>query len=142
MESWQMTILAVAGAAIVAVLLIWAAVLKRKSRKMRDFTRKLETVLQKNEKVRVICPQRGGNAILTNKRLLFDTKSGFLSLPMTKIQKLQGVTKQGKNTVSPGKMEKLTIQADKELTLYHTGDEFVDLAGQLIRARKKKGAKA
>lgn len=140
MEPWQMTILAAAGTAIVAVLLIYAAILKGKIRKNRDFTRKLETVLQKNETVRVICPQRGGNAILTSKRLLFDTREGFTALPLTKIQKLRGMTKEGKTTVSPPKMAKLLIQSDTDYTLTNTGPEFLELAKHLTGQQKRRTA--
>ena len=71
MEQHQLIV----GAVAAVVFLLWALskVRKAKDRRRRDFARKLETVLQPKETVTVICPQRSGRWILTNKRLLLDT---------------------------------------------------------------------
>ena len=50
---------------------------RRRLGKQRDFARKLEMVLLPRETVKVIVPQKPGRAVLTSKRVLFETKSGF-----------------------------------------------------------------
>ena len=86
MEYWQY--LSGFAAVILAALAIRSAVVKKRKRKERDFTRKLETVLQPRENVKVICPNHGSRWILTSRRLLLDTKDGFLAIPFGKIKKL------------------------------------------------------
>lgn len=117
--------------ALVGCLLLsaWlaAALDRRKKRKYRDFTRKLETVLRKKETVEVICPQKGGYVVLTTARLLRDTREGFQAVERKAIRRLQGTTAEGKPTVSPPKMKQLTIKADHDLTLQNTGEEFAAL---------------
>ena len=138
MEDWQYLLallLPVAG-----VLAVRSAVIKKRKRKERDFPRRLETVLQSKETLKVVCPQRKGNCILTSRRVLFETGEGFTAVPISTIKRLQGVTKEGKTTVSPAKMAKLTIKADKEYTIYNTSESFEELAKQLktkVRTRKK-----
>ena len=125
--------------AVLALILaawLYAAWDRRKKRKYRDFTRKLETVLQKKETVEAICPQKGGYVVLTTNRLLFDTRQGFLAVPLSKIKRLQGTTAEGKTTVSPPKMKTLTIKADHDFCLENTGEEFLQLA-KILRQKKK-----
>lgn len=136
MEPWQ-TYFVAAALSLSALLLLASRIAARKQKqKERDFARKLETVLQNKETVTVICPQRSGRVILTGKRLLFETREGFTALERTKIKKLQGLTKEGKTTVSPPKMKKLIVKGEQEYTLYNTGQEFACLAGHLISGRK------
>lgn len=136
MNSWQICLTVAIGATALGTLLLLTAYQRRKMRKQRDFARKLETVLQKKETVQVICPQKGGRVILTNTRLLVETKGGFTALPLTAIKSTKGTTAEGKATVSPPKMKSLTIKANTNLTLQNTGEEFIQLA-KLLRQRKK-----
>ncbi|HIR32070.1 MAG TPA: hypothetical protein IAB83_08765 [Candidatus Faecousia faecavium] len=141
MEYWQY--LSGFAAVIVFLLAIRSAVVKKRKRKERDFTRKLETVLQPRETIKVICPNHGSRWILTSRRLLLDTKDGFLAYPFGKIKKLQGFDSTGKATTSVAKMKRLTIKiakTDEEYTLDNSCEEFSQLAGQLKRqtAKKKK----
>ena len=141
MEYWQY--LSGFAAVIVLLLAIRSAVVKKRKRKERDFTRKLETVLQPRETIKVICPNHGSRWILTSRRLLLDTKDGFLAYPFGKIKKLQGFDSTGKATTSVAKMKRLTIKiakTDEEYTLDNSCEEFSQLAGQLKRqtAKKKK----
>ena len=141
MEYWQY--LSGFAAVIVFLLAIRSAVVKKRKRKERDFTRKLETVLQPRETIKVICPNHGSRWILTSRRLLLDTKEGFLAYPFGKIKKLQGFDSTGKATTSVAKMKRLTIKVaktDEEYTLDNSCEEFSQLAGQLKRqtAKKKK----
>lgn len=136
MNSWHICLLTAIGAAALGALLLLAACQRHKMRKQRDFARKLETVLQKKETVQVICPQKGGRVILTNTRLLVETKAGFTALPLTAIKSTKGTTAEGKATVSPPKMKSLTIKANTNLTLQNTGEEFTQLA-KLLRQRNK-----
>ena len=141
MEYWQY--LSGFAAVIVFLLAIRSAVVKKRKRKERDFTRKLETVLQPRETIKVICPNHGSRWILTSRRLLLDTKDGFLAYPFGKIKKLQGFDSTGKATTSVAKMKRLTIKVaktDEEYTLDNSCEEFSQLAGQLKRqtAKKKK----
>ena len=136
MESWQICLLAVIGAAALGALFLCSAWKRHKKRKERDFTRKLETVLQKKETVEVICPQKCGRVILTSTRLLLETKEGFTALPLSHIKSLRGTTAEGKATVVPARMKSLTIKADTDLLLQNTGEEFLQLA-KLLRQRKK-----
>ncbi len=141
MEYWQY--LSGFAAVIVILLAIRSAVVKKRKRKERDFTRKLETVLQPRETIKVICPNHGSRWILTSRRLLLDTKDGFLAYPFGKIKKLQGFDSTGKATTSVAKMKRLTVKVaktDEEYTLDNSCEEFSQLAGQLKRqtAKKKK----
>lgn len=136
MESWHIYLLVAVGTALLMALSLRSRLLRRKRRKQRDFTRKLEMVLQPKETVKTVCPQKRGTVILTNKRLLFETPQGFTALPLTRIKKLQGLTREGKSTVSPPKMEKLIIKSEKDYTLTNTGPEFLELAKGL-KGKKK-----
>ena len=129
---------------VAALLLMMAAIVsaqkKRRMLKQRDFDRKLETVLKPGEEVLVIHMDKSGRWILTNERLLLDTKTGFTALAFSKIKSISGLTADGKKTVAPAKMVEVTIKADKEITLHNTGDTFVELVKQLKKktAKKKK----
>ena len=136
MESWQIGLLAVIGAAAVGARFLCSAWQRYKGRKQRDFTRKLETVLQKKETVEVVCPQRGGRVILTSTRLLLETKEGFTALPLSRIKSLRGTTAEDKSTVVPARMKSLTIKADTDLVLQNTGEEFLQLAKRLKQRKK------
>ena len=134
MEPWQTYVVAVALSLAVLLLLAVRISARKKKQKERDFLRKLETVLRSRETALVICPQRSGRVILTEKRLLLETKAGFTALDRGRIRNIQGLTKEGKTTVSPPKMAKLLLKGEQEYTLYNTGAEFE----QLVRALKGK----
>ena len=127
------------------VLRIGAAVKRSRERKQRDFQRKLETVLLPRETVKAACPQKKGRWILTNKRLLLETKQGFTALYIKDIKSAHGTTGDGKRTTDPKKMTQFTIKAGSEHCLQNTGADFEALAKQLSamlkqrrnRARKK-----
>lgn len=139
METWQYSL--AAALAVVLLLAARSAVIKRRKRKERDFTRKLETVLQPKETVKVICPNPHGRCILTSRRLLFDTKDGFMALPFARIKRVQGTDNMGKTTAAVSKMVSLTVKAEKDYTIYNTCGEFAELAKQLkskVRPKKKK----
>ena len=131
--------LLLAGLALVLILAlaIRAAVLKKRRLKQQDFDRKLETVLKPKEEVLVIHRYKNGRWILTNERLLLDTKDGFTATSFKKIKSISGVTADGKKTVAPGKMVTVTIKADKEIVLHNTGDTFVELVKELKKRTKK-----
>lgn len=136
MEHWQY--LPVLAALVILPLAIWSAARKRKKRKERDFTRRLETVLQQKETLKVVCPQKTGHCALTSSRLLFENGEGFTAVPLTKIKRVQGFLKDGKSTTSPAKMASMTIKTDKEYTLYNTSPEFVEIAKALKNRKKTK----
>lgn len=129
---------------ILALLILMAVILsadrKRRARKQRDFTRRLETVLQPKEEVKVVCPNCGGSWILTNKRLIIENGEGFLAWPFSKIKSVSGISSDGKKTTSPAKMASVTVKAGKEHTLHNHGGEFVELVKELKKktAKKKK----
>jgi len=130
--------------AIVLLLVLTAGILsaqrKRRARKQRDFTRRLETVLQPKEEIKVVCPDRGGSWILTNKRLIMENGEGFVAYPFSKIKSLSGITAEGKKTTSPARMTTVTVKAGKEYTLHNHSEEFVELVKELKKrtAKKKK----
>lgn len=131
-----------AAALGVLLLKIRSAVKKKRNRKMREFDRKLETVLQPGETIKVICPQKKGSCILTSKRILFDTKEGFTAVPFGKIKRVQGVNEAGNRTTAVSKMVSLTIKAEHEYTVKNNCEEFPEFAKQLIKkTTKKKAAK-
>ena len=117
------------------------ALYKRKLGKQREFARRLETVLLPRETVKVICPQKKGNAVLTSKRVLFETKTGFTAVNIKEIRRTQGLSEEGKKTTSVPKMVSLTIKAGEEYTIVNTGEEFTDLAKQLAAKVKKQNEK-
>ena len=110
---------------------------KRRLGKQRDFARKLELVLLPRETVKVICPQKGRNCVLTSKRVLFETKNGFTAVNIKDIKRTSGLSEEGKKTISIAKMVSFTFKADKEYTLVNTGEEFADFAKQLTAKVKK-----
>ena len=114
---------------------------KRKLGKQRDFARKLELVLLPRETVKVICPQRHGRCVLTSKRVLFETRTGFTAVLIKDIKRTQGLTEEGKKTTSVPKMVSLTIRAGEEYTIVNTGEEFLDLARQLTAKVRKQNEK-
>ena len=114
---------------------------KRRLGKQRDFARRLELVLLPRETVKVIVPQKKGNAVLTSKRVLFATKTGFTAVNIKDIKRTQGLTEEGKKTTSVPKMVSLTIKAAEEYTVINTGEEFADFAKQITAKVKKQNEK-
>lgn len=138
MTNWQYLLLAGLALILILALMLRSAVVKRRTQKQRDFDRKLETVLKPKEEVKVIAADKNGRCILTNQRLLFDTKAGFTAVPFSKIKSLSGVTAEGKKTTSPAKMVSVTIKAGQEYTLYNKGEDFVELVKELKKKTVKK----
>ena len=129
-----------AAAALVLLLAIRSNPRKRRERRARDFTRTLETALLPKETVKVICQQKKGRWILTNKRLLLEEKGGFHAIPLDKIKSIQGKNAAGNRTTSPANMVSLTVKADKDFTIQNTDDQFPELA-KLLQAQQKKRKK-
>lgn len=134
MQLWQYLLLCALGA-LILFLTVWSAVVKRRKRKERDFTRRLETVLQPREKVKLVCPNRGGRWVLTSKRLLMEDGEGFFAIPFSKLKRIQGQDANGKTTTSPAKMASLTVNG--EYTLHNTCEDFQEFAKQLKTKVKK-----
>ena len=126
--------------ALLAAFII-SAVNEHKSRKHRDFTRSLETLLQPKETIKVICPQRDFRCILTNSRIIFEKKGDFYAFPIKSITKVQGVNEKGNRTTVPAKMVKLAVHIDKDYTLKNNCPEFIDLAAILMEKNKKQNGK-
>ena len=144
MLPWQETQTAVAAVLLVLLLVIRSSLRKRRERKMRDFTRTLETALLPRETVKVVCPQKKGRWILTSKRLLLEEKGGFHAVPLEKIKSVQGQNAAGNRTTAPANMVSLTVKTDKDYTLLNTGDQFTELVKQLqisVKKQKAKGGK-
>lgn len=142
MEPWLYWV-AAAGTAGALALAIRSAVINSRLRRQRDFIRTLETVLQPRETVKEICSNgRQGRWILTSKRLLMETKEGFLAVPFKKIRSLHGVDRMGKSTSAPARMTKLMVKGEQEYTLFNTDEAFVRLVKQLkqykAKAKRKK----
>ena len=114
---------------------------KRRLGKQRDFARKLELVLLPRETVKVIVPQKKGRVVLTGKRVLFESKSGFTAVSVKDIKRTSGLSEEGKNTTSVPKMVSFTFKADRDYTLINTGEEFSDFAKQLTARVKKQNEK-
>ena len=129
-----------AAALLVLLLAIRSDPRKRRERRARDFTRTLETALLPKETVKVICQQKKGRWILTNKRLLLEEKGGFHAVPLDKIKSIQGKNAAGNRTTSPANMVSLTVKADKDFTIQNTDDQFPELA-KLLQAQQKKRKK-
>ena len=129
-----------AAAALVLLLAIRSSARERRERRQRDFTRTLETALLPKETVKVICQQKKGRWILTNKRLLLEEKGGFHAVPLDKIKSIQGKNAAGNRTTSPANMVSLTVKADKDFTIQNTDDQFPELA-KLLQAQQKKRKK-
>ena len=129
-----------AAAALVLLLAVRSDPRKRRERRARDFTRTLETALLPKETVKVICQQKKGRWILTNKRLLLEEKGGFHAVPLDKIKSIQGKNAAGNRTTSPANMVSLTVKADKDYSISNTNDQFPELA-KLLQAQQKKRKK-
>lgn len=131
-----------AAAALVLLLAVRSSLRARRERKQRDFTRTLETVLLPKETVKVICPQKKGRWILTNKRLLLEEKGGFHAIPLDKIKSIQGKNTAGNRTASAANMVSLTVKADKDFLIQNSNDQFPELAKLLQSELKKRKEKA
>ena len=128
-----------AAAVLLSLLLVIRSSLRtRRERKERDFTRTLETALLPRETVKVVCPQKKGRWILTNKRLLLEEKGGFHAIALDKIKSVQGKNAAGNRTTSPANMVSLTVKADKDFTIQNRSDQFPELAKQLQSGLKKR----
>ena len=134
MQLWQFWLLCALGA-LILLLLIWRAYAKWQARLERDFTRRLETVLQPKETIRIVCPGREGHWVLTSKRLLMEEGDGFFAVPFTKLRKLQGQDKTGKATAAPAKMAQLTVNGT--YTFHGRGKTFPEFAKELKAQVKK-----
>ena len=133
-----------AAAALVLLLAVRSSLRARRERKQRDFTRTLETVLLPKETVKVICPQKKGRWILTNKRLLLEEKGGFHAIPLDKIKSIQGKNAAGNRTASAANMVSLTVKADKDFLIQNSNGQFPELAKLLqseLQKRKEKAEK-
>ena len=131
-----------AAAALVLLLAIRSSLRSHRERKQRDFTRTLETALLPKETVKVICPQKKGWWILTNKRLLLEEKGGFHAIPLDKIKSIQGKNAAGNRTASAASMVSLTVKADKDFLIQNSNDQFPELAKLLQSELKKRKEKA
>lgn len=127
---------------LVLLLAIRSDPRKRQERRARDFTRTLETALLPKETVKVICQQKKGRWILTNKRLLLEEKGGFHAVPLDKIKSIQGKNAAGNRTTAPANMVSLTAKADKDYSIQNTNDQFPELAKLLQAEQKKRKKKA
>ena len=127
-----------AAAALVLLLAIRSNPRKRRERRARDFARTLETALLPKETVKVICQQKKGRWILTNKRLLLEEKGGFHAVPLDKIKSIQSKNAAGNRTTSPANMVSLTVKADKDFTIQNIGTPFINLVEQLQDGKKRK----
>lgn len=130
-------------AAAFLLIKLCVALVKRKKRRQRDFTRRLETLLQPDEDISVVCPSPQGRWILTNKRLIMEAGEAFTAFPFKKIKKVSGVDETGKGTVAAAKMAVLTVKtAGQEFTLRRKGEDFTDFVKGLRtgvnRAKPKK----
>jgi len=136
MQPWQELLI---GAVLLSLILaVRSGLRKRRDRKFREATRKLELVLQPRESIKAICPQKRGRCILTGKRVLFETHQGFHAVPIKTIQKVQGTNEKGNRTTSVAKMVALTIKAEQEYTIKNNCPEFEEFAKQLIKKTTKK----
>ena len=127
-----------AAAALVLLLAVRSSLRARRERKERDFTRTLETAMLPKETVKVICPQKKGRWILTNKRLLLEEKGGFRAMPFDKIKSIQGKNAAGNRTTSPANMVSLTVKADQDFIIQNLNDQFPELVKQLQSGLKKR----
>ncbi len=144
MNGWQYFLLAALAAGFV-LLMFYAALRKRRFRKERDFTRRLETLLHPKEEIKVICPGKPGRWILTNQRLILEAGEGFTAFPFAKIKKVSGEDDNGKTTVAAGKMAVLIVKtADQDFTLRRGDENFTELVKGLkagvSRTKPKKKA--
>lgn len=133
MNDWQMILLTAGAALLMLYLSVKNRARRRRDQKNRAFARKLETVLQSRETVKLVCPEKAGQLILTSRRLLVETTAGFQAIPFKTIKRVQGLTAEYKKTTQVDKMVHLTIKAERDHTLSGTTEEFTQLAKQLIR---------
>ena len=131
------------GLLAVAVLLslllaIRSSLRARRERKERDFTRTLETALLPRETIKVVCPQKKGRWILTNKRLLLEEKGGFHAIALDKIKSVQGKNAAGNRTTVHANMVSLTVKADKDFIVQNLNDQFPELVKQLQSGLKRR----
>ena len=141
MSQWQyllLTVLIFAGLGAI----VGSALAVARLRKQRDFTRRLETLLQPKEAIQVICSGANGRWILTNKRLILEKANRFDAFPFQKIQRVSGQDGTGKPTVAAGKMQLLTVKVgEKELSLRRKNEDFTVLVKGLkagVSAARKK----
>ena len=128
-----------AAAVLLSLMLaIRSSLRARRERKERDFTRTLETALLPRETIKVVCPQKKGRWILTNKRLLLEEKGGFHAIALDKIKSVQGINAAGNRTTSPANMVSLTVKADKDFSIQNLNDQFPELVKQLQAGLKKR----
>ena len=132
MELWQNCLLAAGLLLLLLILAIRRAVRKARDQKNRAFARKLETVLQPRENIKLLCPQKNGKVILTSRRLLFETERGFRAVNLKDIKRTQGLTGEGKKTTALSQMASLTLKAEKDYTIQNTCADFAPLAKQVI----------
>lgn len=137
----EQEILVAAAAVLVVAALVQTSLRKRREYQNRDATRKLELVLQPRESIKVICPQKKGRAILTSKRVLFETKEGFTSVPVKTIKKVQGSNAKGNRTTVPANMVSLTIKAEQDYAVKNENPEFQEFAKQLMKKTTPKRKK-
>lgn len=128
------------AAAVLLILLpaIRSSLRARRERKERDFTRTLETALGPKETIKVICPQKKGRWILTNKRLLLEEKGGFHAIALDKIKSVQGKNAAGNRTTVHANMVSLTVKADKDFIVQNLNDQFPELVKQLQSGLKRR----
>ena len=134
-------LLIVTGVLLGVMLAVRSSLNRRREGKFRDAARKLELVLQPRETIKVVCPQKKGRVILTNKRVLFDTREGFNALPLKTVKRVQGNNEKGNRTTVPAKMVSLTIKADQDYEIKNDCPEFEEFAKQLIKKTTPKKPK-
>ena len=120
---------------------IRAARKKRRAHLEREFSRKLETVLQPRENVKLVYTTKQGKWVLTSRRLLLDTKEGFIAIPFSTVKKVTGTTKEGKKTTSAQQMAALVLTTDREFTIENCGEDFAPLAKTILAKVKKEKEK-
>ena len=136
MNHWHYVL--AAALLLLLLLILRSRFLRRRNRKHREFSRKLETVLQPKENVKAVCPNGKYHWIATDKRLLMENGEGFRAIPYGKL-KFSGEDAFGKKTTSAAKMAALTVKADRDYLLRGKGPEFTALAKELVsRTRKPK----
>ena len=141
MRSWQELTAVAALVLLTLIVTVPAAVRRARDRKWRAAERKLTTVLQPRETIKVICPQKKGRVILTSKRLLWETASGFTAVALKDIKKVQGNTKDKKTTSAVSKMVSLTVKAGEEYCIRNTCEEFAPFAKALREKVRKQNRK-
>ena len=141
MTAWQEIAAAALLTLLVLIFALRRALRKARDRKWRSAERKLTTVLQPKETVRCICPQKKGRVILTSKRLLWETGTGFTAVNLKDVKKVRGNTKDKKTTSAVSKMVSLTVVAGEEWCIRNTGEEFAPLVKALREKVRKQNRK-